>query len=517
MARRRLRLHHRIVIPFALVALVTTSAAAFVAVSVTSQALESRVKTQVLNTATLVGQSDFALNPAILRSVKAITGADVITFDERRARPRDHARSRRKPGDRRASRPAARREARGRDAAGAGRAPDGLRHAVRRRLSPRAVAARHDRGRRRRHVRAAGARPRAVTVAILIAAFLSLVGMIVVSQVVARRVTAPLDDLVGFTRRRRPRSVARARRPATTRSAGSAAFNDMLDRLDRSQDALVRSEKLGLAGLMAARVAHDIRNPLSSIKMQTQLLRARLRTGRIVRRVASSTPVLRDIQQVETVVRDLLELARPGELKRQPTRSTTSSRRPGQLAPQLTHRKIAVDAALADGCRSIALDAARFKQALLNVIGNAADAMPTGGTLTVAAAPSGDGSEVRLDVCDDGIGIDPAIRDRVFDPFVSTKRDGVGLGLVNAKAVVESHGGTIELAPARARRARARIHLTLPAARCTSWLTSSSSTTTSRSRRPSSISCASKGTTAALRATPRTPCASSPSVSRRSS
>src|SRR3954451_24553480 len=81
MAPGRLRLHHRIVIPFALVALATTSATAFVAVSMTSRALTARVETQILNTATLVAQSNFALSPVILRSVKAITGADVVTFD----------------------------------------------------------------------------------------------------------------------------------------------------------------------------------------------------------------------------------------------------------------------------------------------------------------------------------------------------------------------------------------------------------------------------------------------------
>jgi signal transduction histidine kinase len=68
---------------------------------------------------------------------------------------------------------------------------------------------------------------------------------------------------------------------------------------------------------------------------------------------------------------------------------------------------------------------------------------------------------VVLDVCDTGTGIDPEIRQRIFDPFVSTKRDGVGLGLVNAKAVVESHDGTIELTAIEPKGTRARI--TLPA------------------------------------------------------
>src|SRR5207253_11141053 len=122
----------------------------------------------------------------------------------------------------------------------------------------------------------------------------------------------------------------------------AAAFNDMIDRLDRSREALVRSEKLALAGLMAARVAHDIRNPLFSMKMQTQLLSAQLGASGEHRALVEA--VLRDIQQLESVVRDLIELARPGELKPQPTSLNdvvTSVLQ--QLSPQLAHRKVSVE------------------------------------------------------------------------------------------------------------------------------------------------------------------------------
>jgi signal transduction histidine kinase len=90
--------------------------------------------------------------------------------------------------------------------------------------------------------------------------------------------------------------------------------------------------------------------------------------------------------------------------------------------------------------------------------------MPTGGTLTITTELGANAATVVLDICDDGVGIDPSIRDRLFDPFVSTKRDGVGLGLVNAKAVVESHGGLLELTPRVPKGARARIVLPVSAA-----------------------------------------------------
>jgi signal transduction histidine kinase len=414
MTQGRLRLHHRIAIPFALVALLATSAAALVAVSAISRTLQARVETQVLSTSVVVGQSDFALNASILRSVKAITGADIITYTpagivattvEPRAGSQALIAAVTAPEVTRAVMSAT---------AGAPvvRTMDCGRPCLvaHRRLSTRpdtlvAVVA---------DTSELIAATRRLALTVLLGAALSVAVMIVLSQVITRRVTAPIDD------------------------------------------ALVRSEKLALAGLMAARVAHDVRNPLSSIKMQTQLIGARFRGDPETQ--AQVGAVLRDIQQVETVVKDLIELARPGAVKRRPAPVNDVIRDVlNQLGSQLTYRKIAVEAQLADGLPVVELDPERFRQMLINVIGNAADAMTTGGTLRVATRQAAGGSTIVLDVCDDGIGIDPAIRDRVFDPFVSTKRDGVGLGLVNAKAVIESHGGTIELFAAEPKGTCARM------------------------------------------------------------
>ena len=449
----RLRLHYRILIPFALVALVATAATAYVALLVAVRAVESRVQGQILNAAMLVSQGDFSSNATILRSVKSISGADVISFD---ASGSVLASTIDRPDD-----PLVRTVI---DGALKGPAIDDE-GAVLRQIEcdgPCYVAYRRvplNSGTIVGVVATASelrAATRTVSRAIIIAALLSLTAMIVVSQFVAQRVSKPLAELVGFARDVSD-GTAHRRAPAGDDEIGQlgAAFNDMLDRIEHSRKALIQSEKLGLAGLMAARVAHDIRNPLSSIKMQTQLLKQRV-TGAAESKVIAA--VLHDIGTVEAVIRDLLEVARPGAVRlKAESLNDIVKDVIDQLSLQLTYRKIVVDMDLATALPPMSLDAERFKGALLNVIVNAADAMPSGGTLSVRTHRSG--STVVIEVCDDGVGIDPAVIDRVFDPFVSTKRDGIGLGLVNTKAVVESHGGTVALAPRAPHGTTATIRL----------------------------------------------------------
>jgi len=441
----RLRLHHRIVGPFALVALVAIAASAAIAVSVMARTLESRVQAQILSASEVVGRGDFALNPSILQSVKEITGADVITFTTEGAVLATTV-----DRDRRAGliSTVMARESVERGLASADGVPvlrlDGC-------GSPCYVVYRPVLGRPGTVVAfvdetsdidaAIGAIARTV----LLAAGLSFIAMLLVSQFVARRLTAPLQRLIAFTREVSSGNAQR-RAPGSEDEVGrlAAAFNEMLDRLEQSQHALVRSEKLGLAGLLAARVAHDIRNPLSSIKMQAQLLTSHLRGDGDERNILAS--ILRDVDQVESVIRNLLDVARPADLKPRPFQLNDVVRNVLQrLAPQLAHSNIDVETALDPALPLIALDVERFKDALLNVVVNALEAMPGGGALRVETRGTSGNMSVELDVCDDGVGIDPAMVDRVFDPFVSTKREGVGLGLVNAKVVVESHGGRITL------------------------------------------------------------------------
>ncbi len=450
----RLRLRYRILIPFALVALVATAATAYVTLRVAVRAVESRVQKQIVSAAVLVGQGDFALNPIVLRSVKAIAGGEVITFDASGAvlastlDGPDPALVQSVLGA--APKPPV---GNGDEAVlGQIACADGPCYVAYRRVAsyPNTQVA----------VVTATSELRTATTtvsrAIAVAALLSLTAMIGVSQYIARRISQPLDALVRFTNEVADGAGDR-RAPVGADEVGrlGLAFNEMLTRLDQSRNALVQSEKLGLAGLIAARVAHDIRNPLSSIKMQTQLLKARVRGDAEQKTLAA---ILHDIGTVEAVIRDLLELARPGAVTLKPERLNDVVRQViDQLAPQLTYRKIGVEMDFASTLPPMLLDAERLKQALLNVVVNAADAMTAGGTLRVQTRL--DDSTAVIDVCDDGVGVDPAILDRVFDPFVSTKRDGVGLGLVNTKAVVESHGGRVALSPRAPRGTTATIWL----------------------------------------------------------
>jgi signal transduction histidine kinase len=456
-----LRLRTRIVLPFLLISLVATSAAAVVAVSAISTTLRARVQARALSIAQVISRSEFALNAVILATVKQITGADVIAFS--------------RDGSVLATTfPATRSETvlmvTHVDVAQTALESSGG-EAIERELScsgtPCQVTFQRLSTRPDTLVAVVvdlsevTAVTTAVTRALAVAVVSIVIGVALVSVFFTRRVTAPIEQLVGFARTvsDAPETTARAITGADEVGRLGTAFNEMRDRLQQSREALVRSEKLGLAGLLAARVAHDIRNPLSAIKMQAQLLQSRVHG---VDERTSLAAILHDITTVESVIRDLLDVARPEELRLAPADPNQVIRQLlDHLEPQLSHRQIHLVAQLSDSHTLLSLDTQRFGQALMNLIVNACDAMPGGGTLEVATR-NGDDRFV-VEVRDDGTGIDPAMADRVFDPFVSTKRDGVGLGLVNVKAVVESHGGTIRLQPRSPRGTIASIMLPLTA------------------------------------------------------
>jgi signal transduction histidine kinase len=184
---------------------------------------------------------------------------------------------------------------------------------------------------------------------------------------------------------------------------------------------------------MAAGIAHEIRNPLSSMKMTVQMLREGAKEGEafdlILREIerleliaaeltGASQPLRKEAVKLEGVVDDVLELMRR----------------------RLEHLGVRVEKVYAP-VSEILVDVARFKRCVMNLVLNGAQAMPSGGPLRVAVAAR-DG-RIRFAVTDAGTGVPAGVGARVFEPFVTTKQDGVGLGLALTKRIVEDHGGAI--------------------------------------------------------------------------
>jgi signal transduction histidine kinase/CheY-like chemotaxis protein len=232
--------------------------------------------------------------------------------------------------------------------------------------------------------------------------------------------------------------------------------------LAAAQDQLVRTEKLRALGEMASGVAHDFNNLLASVLGRAQLLlrrvqepqlrqwlqvieRAALDGAQTVRRLQEFTRIRRDQPlvplDINQVVRDALEI--------------TQSR----WKEESTSRGIALEVRtrLAD-VPAVVGDAAELREAMTNLILNAVDAMPQGGTLTLGTALVDDRIEVA--VADTGLGMPPEVRDKVFDPFFTTKGpQGTGLGLSMTYGIVSRHGGSIAVESTPGRGSTFRLSL----------------------------------------------------------
>jgi signal transduction histidine kinase len=224
------------------------------------------------------------------------------------------------------------------------------------------------------------------------------------------------------------------------------------------QQQLVAAERLAAFGEITAAVAHGLGNPLAAIRSVAQVALLDAPEGPVGDRLHQ---VIRETDRLAERMRALLQFGRPVEQRRVPTaldgavRGAIESVRPRASAAGTT-----IELGIPADLPKVRLDPARFEEALLCLVGNALDAMPTGGTLRVGALTPSPGA-VELVVEDTGPGIPPAVLARVFDPFFTTKRDGTGLGLAVAKKLLESAGGRLVLESEPGRGTRARITLPL--------------------------------------------------------
>jgi signal transduction histidine kinase len=219
---------------------------------------------------------------------------------------------------------------------------------------------------------------------------------------------------------------------------GGAELARLVEALNRMLAEVRRTERLGAMGRMAAGVAHEIRNPLSAMKMTVQLLRGEAREPEPFDRL------LQEIERLELAAAELTGVSQPLRRERVPLGRVVDEVL-ALMSRQLDHLGIRVEKRYAPA-PDAEIDATRFKRCIMNLVLNGAQAMPAGGPLTVEVGPRG--GRARLAVTDAGGGVPEAVRDRIFEPFVTTKQDGVGLGLALTRRIVEDHGGKIGFDPA---------------------------------------------------------------------
>lgn len=215
--------------------------------------------------------------------------------------------------------------------------------------------------------------------------------------------------------------------------------------LEQSRGHLMQSEKLAMAGRLAAGVAHTIRNPLTSVKMRLFSLERGLKLD--ASQQEDFEVIAEEIGHIDTIVRNFLEFARPPKLTALPVSlSTVVDTTLTLLKHRLESYNVAVEVERTRMLPEIAADPDQLKEALVNLVLNACEAMVEGGRIVIreeVGILEPQGRVLALRVTDDGPGVDPALLDTIFQPFFTTKGEGSGLGLAIVKRIVEEHGGWI--------------------------------------------------------------------------
>lgn len=217
--------------------------------------------------------------------------------------------------------------------------------------------------------------------------------------------------------------------------------------LEPLQERLRRDEHLQMLGRLASALSHEIRNPLNAIFLHADILEEELRqppSNPHDQIIESLAEIKTEISRLDDLVQDYLSLARLSDLSREPADPGALVKALGlEMHEQMESRSIALHFKNLDHLGDVALNRNAFRRALLNLVQNAMDAMPHGGTLTLRGERTS--TQVRLEVRDTGSGIPEAQLPLLFTPFHTTKPDGTGMGLYVVQQIVEAHKGEISV------------------------------------------------------------------------
>jgi two-component system NtrC family sensor kinase len=241
----------------------------------------------------------------------------------------------------------------------------------------------------------------------------------------------------------------------------AGTFEGMVGAIRDARLELVKAERLAAIGKMAAHITHEIRNPLSAIGLNLELLEGELETagkdGREQRELVAA--IKAEANRLARLSEQYLSLAR----RPAPTLGVEPVGDLVQeilafLKPELDRAKVSFRVDVDDDAPSVPIDESLLRQALLNIIRNAREAMAEGGAIGVSVKRSlAGGVEIVID--DEGPGIPDELRANIFDPFFTTKQRGTGLGLAVTREIVEAHRGTIRCEPRKPHGTRFVIEL----------------------------------------------------------
>jgi signal transduction histidine kinase len=261
----------------------------------------------------------------------------------------------------------------------------------------------------------------------------------------ARRVLAPLTKVTERVRAVGQGDLTPREVVATNDEIGELAmsFEGMVAAIQRARAELVQAERLATIGKMAAHITHEIRNPLSSIGLNVELLEEEALSHGDKESAALVTAIKAEVDRLSRIAEQYLSVARRPRPNCVRERADDLVRELiAFVGPELSRAGVRPHVEADDPMPEVELDDSQLRQALLNLVRNAREAMPSGGDLFVRVRAI-EPAAAEITVEDTGVGIPESAIASVFDPFFTTKARGTGLGLAVTREIVEAHGGHI--------------------------------------------------------------------------
>jgi signal transduction histidine kinase len=298
---------------------------------------------------------------------------------------------------------------------------------------------------------------------LFVATIAMLIALLLVTVLLTASITKPLKDLVESAQRIAAGDLSQsvevhssteeltflAKEFDRMRAKLAASQGRLIEQLEESEQRRIENERLAAIGTLASSLAHEIRNPLNAVSLLlSQLERSRKVQGSEAAQARSIETMRAEIGRLDRLVSDILDYARPLQLQKESTDLIVF------LNDLLTFygatfesQKVKVVFKTLEKNCICAIDLDKFKQACVNIIQNALEAMPQGGNLEMKVEKLKD--EIHLSFLDSGVGLKEGSKGRLFDLFFTTKESGTGLGLGNVRKIIEAHGGRVAIQSAK--------------------------------------------------------------------